>query len=93
MADYKFSFHEKGKEFNPAWMAPEGKLRNISLVFSSSLYGACDDILALQRKANDLNQKAADMWSYAVVLWELCTREVPFAELSPMEIGMKVREK
>jgi len=24
MADYKFTFHEKGKEHNPAWMAPEG---------------------------------------------------------------------
>jgi len=24
MADYKFTFHEKGKEYNPAWMAPEG---------------------------------------------------------------------
>ena len=23
MADYKFSFHEKGREYNPAWMAPE----------------------------------------------------------------------
>ena len=24
MADYKFSFQDKGKEFNPAWLAPEG---------------------------------------------------------------------
>ena len=24
MADYKFSFHEKGREYSPAWMAPEG---------------------------------------------------------------------
>jgi len=24
MADYKFTFHEKGKEYNPAWIAPEG---------------------------------------------------------------------
>ncbi|KAI0222000.1 Integrin-linked protein kinase [Lamellibrachia satsuma] len=23
MADYKFSFHEKGKSYNPAWLAPE----------------------------------------------------------------------
>jgi len=30
------------------------------------------------------------MWSYAVLLWELATREVPFADLSPMEVGMKV---
>ena len=30
------------------------------------------------------------MWSYAVMLWELATREVPFADMSPMETGMKV---
>lgn len=27
-----------------------------------------------------------------MLLWELVTREVPFADLSNMEIGMKVRE-
>ena len=26
MADYRFSFHEKGKEYNPASIAPEGKI-------------------------------------------------------------------
>jgi len=46
---------------------------------------------ALQRPFSDINQRVADMWSYAVLLWELATREVPFAELSPMEVGMKVR--
>jgi integrin-linked kinase len=68
MADYKFSFHEKGKEYNPQWLAPE----------------------ALTKKPDDINSRACDMWSYAILLWELATREVPFAELSPMEIGMKV---
>ena len=24
LADYKFSFHEKSREYNPAWMSPEG---------------------------------------------------------------------
>lgn len=37
-----------------------------------------------------MNWKAADMWSFAVLLWEMATRQVPFADLSPMEIGMKV---
>jgi len=46
--------------------------------------------IALQRPFLDINQRAADMWNYAVLLWELATREVPFAELSPMEVGMKV---
>ena len=36
------------------------------------------------------DQRAADMWSFAIILWELATREVPFADLSPMEMGMKV---
>jgi integrin-linked kinase len=45
---------------------------------------------ALQKKHTDINVKAADMWSFAILLWELATRQVPFADLSPMEIGMKV---
>ena len=46
---------------------------------------------ALQRRPDDINMRAADMWSFAILLWELETREVPFAELSSMEVGMKVR--
>ena len=30
------------------------------------------------------------MWSYAVMLWEMSMREVPFADLSPMETGMRI---
>ncbi|XP_054720453.1 integrin-linked protein kinase-like [Uloborus diversus] len=45
---------------------------------------------ALQKKQEDINVKAADMWSYAILLWELATREVPFSDQSPMEIGMKI---
>ncbi|KAH7953818.1 hypothetical protein HPB49_012677 [Dermacentor silvarum] len=45
---------------------------------------------ALQKKQDEMNWKAADMWSFAILLWELATRQVPFADLSPMEIGMKV---
>ncbi|XP_071951690.1 scaffold protein ILK-like [Antedon mediterranea] len=68
MADTRFSFQNKAKVFNPAWMAPE----------------------ALQKKPEEANVRAADMWSYAILLWELSTREVPFAGQSPMEIGMKI---
>uniref|UniRef100_A0A8C7U540 Protein kinase domain-containing protein n=1 Tax=Oncorhynchus mykiss TaxID=8022 RepID=A0A8C7U540_ONCMY len=46
---------------------------------------------ALQKKPEEINRRSADMWSFAVLLWELVTREVPFADLSNMEIGMKVR--
>ena len=45
---------------------------------------------AMQHKEGEINKRAADMWSYAVLLWEMETREVPFADMSPMEIGMKV---
>ncbi len=45
---------------------------------------------ALSKKPADISIKAADMWSFSILLWELATREVPFADLSPMEIGMKV---
>lgn len=47
---------------------------------------------ALQKKPKDLNVKAADMWSFAVTLWEMATREVPFADLTPMEAGLKVND-
>lgn len=47
---------------------------------------------ALSRAPEDLNIRAADMWSFAILLWELNTREVPFSDLPPMECGMKVRE-
>lgn len=45
---------------------------------------------ALQKKQTERNWEACDMWSFAILLWELATREVPFADLSPMECGMKV---
>lgn len=45
---------------------------------------------ALQRKRSDRNWEACDMWSFAICIWELATREVPFADLSPMECGMRI---
>uniref|UniRef100_A0A224XPM3 Putative integrin-linked kinase n=1 Tax=Panstrongylus lignarius TaxID=156445 RepID=A0A224XPM3_9HEMI len=45
---------------------------------------------ALQKCPTDRNWEASDMWSFAVLLWELATREVPFADLSAMECGMKI---
>ncbi|VDM97206.1 unnamed protein product [Thelazia callipaeda] len=45
---------------------------------------------ALKHAPTDLNVRAADMWSFGILLWELNTREVPFSDLSPMEVGIKV---
>ena len=39
---------------------------------------------------SEVNRKAADMWSFAVVLWEMVTREIPFSDLSPMQCGLKI---
>ncbi|XP_041455144.1 integrin-linked protein kinase-like [Lytechinus variegatus] len=68
MGDTRFSFQNRAKLFNPAWMAPE----------------------ALQRSPEDMNSRSADMWSFAILIWELVTREVPFAGMSSMEVGMKI---
>uniref|UniRef100_A0A6G1SKF1 Integrin-linked protein kinase n=1 Tax=Aceria tosichella TaxID=561515 RepID=A0A6G1SKF1_9ACAR len=68
MADAKFSFQERNKVYQPAWMAPE----------------------ALQKNESEINVRAANMWSFGVLLWELATRQVPFAGMSPIEVGMKV---
>ena len=46
---------------------------------------------ALAKSPKQINVRAADMWSFAVLLWELATREVPFPDDSPMEVGMRVR--
>ncbi|XP_018324106.1 integrin-linked protein kinase [Agrilus planipennis] len=45
---------------------------------------------ALQKKISDRNWESSDMWSFAILLWELATREVPFADQSAMEVGMKI---
>ena len=45
---------------------------------------------ALGKSPKQINTKAADMWSFAVLLWELSTREIPFPELTAMEAGMKI---
>lgn len=45
---------------------------------------------ALKKRADDINKKSADMWSFGVILWELCTRKVPFGHLTPIQCGMKV---
>ena len=45
---------------------------------------------ALKKNPGEMNSRAADMWSYAVMLWEMSMREVPFGDLSPMEAGMRI---
>ena len=63
LCDSQFSVLGNHKVYEPAWMAPE--------------------VLAPEesnpnKNVSELNRKAADMWSFAVVLWEMVTREIPF---------------
>ena len=46
--------------------------------------------LDLQHRPSDVDKRAADMYSFAVILWEVATGKVPFAGLSPMHVGIKV---
>jgi integrin-linked kinase len=45
--------------------------------------------LVLEKK--DVDKRAADMWSFGVVLWEVSTRQVPFGECAAMQCGLRVR--
>ncbi|XP_047126921.1 integrin-linked protein kinase [Hydra vulgaris] len=44
----------------------------------------------LRNSPESVDQRSADMWSFAIIMWELSTREVPYSSLSPMECGMKI---
>jgi integrin-linked kinase len=46
-----------------------------------------------KKKPEEINKKAADMWSFAIILWELYTKEIPFGEYSPMQCGLLVSLK
>jgi serine/threonine protein kinase len=39
---------------------------------------------------NGILTNASDIWSFAILLWELFTHYIPFGDLTPMECGLKV---
>lgn len=90
MADYKFSLCEKDKIYSPAWIAPEGLLYFNEVLSIKNFIFFILLHEALKKRSEDINKKSADMWSFAVVLWELFTKEVPFGQYSPMQCGLLV---
>ncbi|XP_065883777.1 integrin-linked protein kinase-like [Dysidea avara] len=47
----------------------------------------------LIHRYEDTNRKAADMYSFAMILWELATVQVPFAEVPAMAVGLKIAKE
>ena len=46
--------------------------------------------LVLQKRPDEVDKRAADMYSFAVIFWEIATGKIPYAGLSPMMAGFKV---
>ena len=45
---------------------------------------------ALQFRESEIDKRAADMYSFAVVMWEVGTGEVPYGGLPVMKVGLKI---
>lgn len=43
-----------------------------------------------QHRLEDIDRRAADMYSFAIIMWEIATGKVPFAGLKPLLAGLKI---
>ena len=57
-------------------------------LLSSLLCSLCPPV-ALQFREHEIDKRAADMYSFAVVIWEVGTGEVPYGGLPVMKVGLK----
>jgi integrin-linked kinase len=90
MGDYSFSFCDKNRLYNPAWMSPEGFFYIFYVCINITFYSKSMYKKALSKKLDDYSKKPADMWSFAIILWELYTKEIPFEDYLPMQCGILV---
>lgn len=44
----------------------------------------------LQRRPEDVDKRAADMYSFAIIVWEIGTNKVPFAGMSSLHAGLMI---
>ena len=44
----------------------------------------------LSHRYEHQNRKASDMYSFAIILWELATMQIPFGDAPVMAVGLKV---
>ena len=84
LAHCTFSFMEQKKFFRPNWCSPEGTHHCQYCVFILFLW------IVLLHRYEDQNRKASDMYSFAILLWELATMQVPFGDTPVMAVGLKV---
>ena len=89
--------HSWASNFITKTKVPPTTALNVIVLFDKCIIDELGNIFiiiiifqALKKNPGEMNSRAADMWSYAVMLWEMSMREVPFGDLSPMEAGMRI---
>ncbi|XP_063713367.1 integrin-linked protein kinase-like [Symsagittifera roscoffensis] len=87
MSETKLSFETPYREYNPEWCSPEyldaSHKPNKSNASASGKGGTGVAI-------NPISLHSAQIWSMGVVLWELLTGQIPFADMNRFHIGFKI---
>lgn len=71
---------DKGRGKREEWQTPPNFVCKCAFLYHA----------VLQRRSDEIDKRASDMYSFAVILWEITTGKKPYAGLSPMMAGFKV---
>ncbi|UJR14780.1 hypothetical protein I4U23_001768 [Adineta vaga] len=63
-------------------------LSNCQFSFESNI--ELDQPAWIAPEENGIFTNASDIWSFAILLWELFTRRIPFGDFTPMQCGLKI---